>query len=1373
MYSICKLTHPSTSVEHAISCHFYNRSETSLVVAGKNIVRVFQLIPDIDPSKKDAYSERRPPKMKLECLSSFTLFANVMSMQAVSLAGSSRDALLLSFREAKLCVVEYDPDSHDLRTLSLHYFEEDEMKGGWTNHYDIPLVRVDPEGRCAAMLVYGRKLVILPFRRESKLDDPDIALLDPHSSSVATAKAPVLSSYTITLREIDEKLENVIDIQFLHGYYEPTLLILYEPLKTFAGRIAVRSDTCAMIAVSLNIQQKVHPAIWSVGGLPFNCTQAVPVPKPLGEIQEGLKLTLESAQAAFISHDRLVVSLKTGELYVLSLLADSIRSVRGFHFDKAAASVLTTCICVCEDKYLFLGSRLGNSLLLRFTEKESSEAPIITIDEAVRETPAPSKRRRQDALGDWMASDVADIRDLDELEVYGNQETSSSVQITSFMFEVCDSLLNIGPCGNVSMGEPAFLSEEFSNNRDPDLELVTTSGHGKNGAICVLQRTIRPQVVTTFELPGCLDMWTVIGPQTESGQSQTDDDLSHAFLILSQKDSTMILQTGQEINEVDHSGFNTQGPTIYAGNLANNKYIVQVSKSGVRLLRGLEQIQHIPLDMGSLVVHASSADPYVALLTEDGQVILLTLRESRGQGRLSVFKPTIPTNPRVAKICTYRDVSGLFTLTTDEELQNATFKSDSKNMKKEADDEDEMLYGGSEVKFQLLPVTNTSTESPARPFVRWKKYSQEIKPNYWMFLLRENGTLDIYSLPDFRPSFQIRRLGQGQRVLYDVLDTVQPSGSDGSDDPEIHELLVVSLGHLGRRPILLLRTESDLMMYQAFKYAKGSNLKIRFRRLPQTLILKERKMKFKVKYENEVESERATRLRYFSNISGYNGVFVCGPNPYWLFLTARGELRSHPMLIDGRVTSFASFHNVNCPLGFLYFTSKCELRICILPTHLSYDAPWPVRKVPLRCTPHMVTYHLESKTYCLVTSSSEPSNEYFRFNGEDKEHSVEERDERFPMPMQDKFSIMLFSPVSWEIIPNTKMDLDDWEHVTCVKTVNLSYEGTRSGLKGYVAVGTNYNYSEDITSKGRIIIYDIIEVVPEPGQPLTKNRFKTVYAKEQKGPVTALCHVLGFLVTAMGQKIYIWQLKDNDLVGIAFIDTQIYIHQMISVKSLILVADVYKSISLLRFQEEYRTLSLVSRDFRPCEVYAIELLLDNTQMGFLISDVEMNLIMYMYKPEDRDSFGGQKLLRKADFHLGQHINSWFRIRCRLGDQSSDYDLPVGAEKRHISMFATLDGAIGYLLPIPEKTYRRLQMLQNILVYHIPHLAGLNPKAFRVYKSGRKLLGNPCRRIVDGELVWMYLSLTVIEKQDVAKKMGSRVDDIVEDIAIIEKLSDHF
>ena len=69
--------------------------------------------------------------------------------------------------------------------------------------------------------------------------------------------------------------------------------------------------------------------------------------------------------------------------------------------------------------------------------------------------------------------------------------------ITTYSFEVSDSILNIGPCGMATIGEPPFLSEEFEANSKetaPDLELVLTSGHGKNGALTILQRAIRPQV---------------------------------------------------------------------------------------------------------------------------------------------------------------------------------------------------------------------------------------------------------------------------------------------------------------------------------------------------------------------------------------------------------------------------------------------------------------------------------------------------------------------------------------------------------------------------------------------------------------------------------------------------------------------------------------------------------------------------------------------------------------------------------------------------------------------------------------------------------------------------------------------------------------
>lgn len=151
-----------------------------------------------------------------------------------------------------------------------------------------------------------------------------------------------------------------------------------------------------------------------------------------------------------------------------------------------------------------------------------------------------------------------------------------------------------------------------------------------------------------------------------------------------------------------------------------------------------------------------------------------------------------------------------------------------------------------------------------------------------------------------------------------------------------------------------------------------------------------------------------------------------------------------------------------------------------------------------------------------------------------------------------------------------------------------------------------------------------------------------LYEGEQKGPVTALAHCCGLLVSAIGQKVYIWQLKNTDLVGMAFIDTQIYTHQLCCIKSLILGADICKSIFLLRFQEENRTLSLVARDHKTMQVYGVQYLVDNSSLAFIGSDADKNLVVFTYNPESHESAGGTRLIRKGDFHLGHHINSFFR-----------------------------------------------------------------------------------------------------------------------------------
>ncbi|CAB3240456.1 unnamed protein product [Arctia plantaginis] len=1466
MFSICRQTHPATGIEHAVSCCFFNNDETCLVTAGANIIKVFRLLPEGHTKEVNAAGQPVPPKMKLECLATYTLWGNVMSIEPVRCLSFGRDLLLVSFKEAKLSVLQYDPQTNNLITLSMHYFEEDDMKNGWTTHPHIPWIRVDPEARCAVMLLYGKKLAVLPFRKDLASDEGDPLEAKPLDSKKTLPtqpinRAPTLASYVIVLKDLDEKIDNILDIQFLHGYYEPTLLILYEPVRTFAGRTAVRNDTCAMCGVSLNMSARVHPVIWATAHLPFDCLRAVPVQKPLGgclimavnsliylnqsvppygvslnsiathttnfplRIQEGVCVTLDGSVAAWLGEARLALSLRGGQLYVLTLLADSVRTVRSFHLDRAAASVLTTCMCVIEEDFLFLGSRLGNSLLLRVTEREnrmlfSVDKPLeATVDLTVSEgdpsivtNTAPAapttqqkdqsdpaaKKRRLDTISDCVATNVIEISDKDELEVYGS-DIRTSTQLTSYVFEVCDSLLNICPIGDVSMGEPQLLSEEYSRQQDnPIVELVVCSGRGKNGALTVLQRTVRPQLITAFNLPGCIDMWSVFAEGTDSTR---EADGSHAYLILTQEDGSMVLQTGQEINEVDNSGFMTASPTIFAGNLANNKFMVQVTTVGIRLIKNGVQLQSIQLEWTA--AYAATADPYLCVLSACGRALVLALREFRGKdgassGRLAPTRQAVPHRPALLRAAVYRDLSGLFAPPEAGDSQvkgefTGKMKGKGKNVKAEGfkpgtiyelNDEDELLYGGDQTPASMASIMLAEQSKnpgvPRRISRWWKKYLQEVKPTYWLFVLRLNGNLEIYSLPEMRLSFLVRDACAGNRILADSLESV-PMPSNAVDDEELtsgglnadaeklKELLVVGLGHKGTRVLMLMRCSDQLMIYQAYKYPRG-NLKMRFSRVNVSFPFGYRAGSLSTSddsYEAQQLKEGVRQCRYFGNVGGYNGVFVCGPSPHFLFLTARGELRVHPLCAEhAPVVSFAPFNNTNCPNGFLFFNAKSSLRICALPTHLSYDAWWPVRKVPLRVTPHFVTYHVESKTYCLVASTHTPTTSYYKFNGEDKEKANESKGDRFPYPMQDKFSVTLFSPVSWEIIPNTRIELDEWEHVTCLKNVSLSYEGTRSGLRGYIAIGTNYNYSEDITSRGRIIIYDIIDVVPEPGQPLTKNRFKELYAKEQKGPVTALTQVLGYLISAVGQKIYIWQLKDNDLVGVAFIDTQIYVHRILAVKNLVLVADVYKSISLLRYQHQHRTLSLVSRDFRTAQIYDMEFMVDNTTLGFLVSESEGNLTLFMYQPQARESYGGQRLIRKGDYHVGQQVNAMFRIAATHA--------PGDVVRRHVTMFTTLDGGVGYVLPITEKMYRRLLMLQNVMNNYCCHIAGLNPRAYRTYKSARRPVGGgPARSMLDGDLVTMYTTMPNSEKLDIAKKIGTKVEEIMADLYEIDRLTAHF
>ena len=1405
MHSILKENHPPTVVDHALRCNFFNDNEVNMITSGSSRLTIYRLYDLEDIPAKAEIPVFRPTdikvKKKLEQVAFFSLFGNVVDMKVVRLGNNVRDSILLVFKDAKLSIVEYDPVNHDLKTDSMHFFENDDFKGGLVRNIHQPRVRVDPEHRCASMLIYGHHLVILPFKHKIKVDDQEYSTERAHVKSL-------LPSYMIDLHSLDKPISNVTDLQFLHGYHEPTLILLYEPVQTTSGRIAIRQDTYCVAAISLNMFEKVHPIIWTVNNLPFDCQMIHAIEKPLGGVivfaansliylnqsippygvslnsmtdtstmfplqnQDNVVITLAEACCDFISPEKMVLSLKGGEIYVLTLLTDGLRSVRSFHFDKAAGSVLASSICCIDDGFVFLGSRLGNSLLLRYTEKKDGVIPGFTKGE---NSEPLQKKRKVDPTYD----------DFDDLEIFGDSNEPTNDHVATYSFDVSDSLLNIGPIAKSAVGETSFLSEEFFGGRQTDLELVCCSGYGKNGALSVLQRSIRPQVVTTFELAGCIDMWTVY-PPLKDGEAEH----YHSYLILSREDSTMVLRTGDEITEIDKSGFNAQYPTVYAGNLGLNKYIVQVCPATIRLLDGSRELQEIPVDSGSSgITFCSVADPHTVLLLADGSITYMQLIEDFNGPKLKLIIPEIQDGAKITSVCMYKDESGLCVYgSNDNERQpmrsrklssGATLFAGSSSAAESngvvtTEDEEEMLYGGSSIS-ETLQLPEAQLANIRRSSFAFQCPIRSKNISYWCFISRQNGILEIYSVPEFQLVFVSNTFENAPKVLCDSGDTPKKLGCTTENLFEIKEILMVGIGYKKRRPILFVLMDQDLMIYECFPYNKqniNGHLAIRFKRLEVNILMR-MKEETKLAEMADMAKEKKTkapRLRIVHNVSNYEtGVFVCGPYPHWFFMTARGLLNGHPMTVDGPVTSFASFNNVNCPKGFLYFNKLGELRIAVLPTHLTYDASWPVRKIPLRMTPYEISYEPNTKVYAVAVAYTENHKKLPRFHTEEREFDIVERKSRYIYPQIERFVIQLISPVSWEVVPNSRTVLQEFEHVTCMRVLQLQSELVDNALKTFLVVGTTFNYGEDLSCKGRVLVFDIIDVVPEPGKPLTRTKSKCLFDKEQKGPVTAICASSGYLIAAVGQKIYAYSFKSNDLVGVAFVDSQVYTISLVSLRNIIVAADLSRSISLIRFQVHHKSLALVSRDGKPLECYAAEFYVDGSQVGFLVSDVEKNLVLFTYQPEDLESFGGQRLLQKADINVGSDINTMFRIRVA----NEELVLNKLPDQRQVTIMPTLDGSICSILPLPEKPYRRLLMLQNKLVECLLHKAGLNPRSFRSLHIPERPLTNPQKNILDGKVLMNYVQLSFQERFDIAKKMGTTVSQILDDLMDIERATSHF
>ncbi|KAL0359011.1 UNVERIFIED_CONTAM: Cleavage and polyadenylation specificity factor subunit [Sesamum angustifolium] len=681
----------------------------NLITVAANVLEVYIVrIQEESSSPTDSKAAAEPKRggvlagvsgASLELVCHYRLHGNVESLGILPSGGVDggrrRDSILLTFRDAKVSVLEFDDSIHGLRTSSMHCFEGPDwlhLKRGRECFPRGPLVKVDPLGRCAGVLVYGLQMLLL------KAAEASSGLVGEENTynSGPTGASRIESSYIVALRDLDMK--HVKDFIFIHGYIEPVVVILHEQELTWAGRVSWKHHTCMISALSISTTLKQHPLIWSATNLPHDAYKLLAVPSPIGGVlvigantihyhsqstsclvalnnfavpvdgsqempRSGFATELDAANATWLTNDVAVFSAKSGELLLLTLVYDGRYLESEFFTDElledrilqlletryCSWEVVWVIVCLCN--IFWAGApTLGPGLKEEVGDIES-DAPL-------------AKRLRMsssDALQDLVAGE--------ELSFYGTGPNNPQLAQKTFTFAVRDSLLNVGPLKDFSYGLRINADPNATGvAKQSNYELVCCSGHGKNGSLTVLQQSIRPETITQESLPGCTGIWTVYhkNSRSDSSKGAADEDEYHAYLIISLENRTMVLRTANNLEEVtENVDYYVQGSTIAAGNLFGRRRVIQIYARGARILDGAFMTQELTFKSsnseagagsdGTIVSSVSIADPYVLLRMVDGSIQLLVGDSSTCSVAVTI-PPAFESSNKLVSACTlYHD----------------------------------------------------------------------------------------------------------------------------------------------------------------------------------------------------------------------------------------------------------------------------------------------------------------------------------------------------------------------------------------------------------------------------------------------------------------------------------------------------------------------------------------------------------------------------------------------------------------------------------------------------------------------------------------------------------------------------------------------
>ncbi|KAF4028982.1 CPSF A subunit region [Phytophthora infestans] len=563
---------------------------------------------------------------------------------------------------------------------------------------------------------------------------------------------------------------------------------------------------------------------------------------------------------------------------------------------------------------------------------------------------------------------------------------------------------------------------------------------------------------------------------------------------------------------------------------------------------------------------------------------------------------------------------------------------------------------------------------------------------------------------------------------------------------------------------------------------------------------------------------------------------------------ANGTSKNAAPRVSVPVLSFTPFHHWNCPNGFIYFHSRGALRVCELPssktsTILPSSGGFVLQKAEFGATLHHMLYlgshgpggvaeALEAPTYAVVCSARlkpADADRATEVEGAEEELEPENLDPN-GNPLGSNVmapTAEMFADYETDHMAHTEEDVyelrlvqtdefGEWgrrgvfrvhfERYEVVLSVKLMYLYDSSLMKEevastspewnkkkrpYLVVGTGWvgPHGEDESGRGRLLLYelDYAQYVNEEGGATSGKlpKLRLVFIKEHRQGAISMVSQLGpYVLAAVGSKLIVYEFKSEQLIGCAFYDAQMYIVTLSVVKDFVMYGDVYKSVHFLRWREMQRQLVLLAKDYEPLAVSATEFSVFEKKLALLAVDMDENLHVMQFAPQDIESRGGQRLLRVSDFHLGVQVSSMFRKRVDASGSvvSATNGRNAAPLSNYVNVMGTSEGGVGALVPVGERVFRRLFTLQNVMVNTLPQNCALNPREFRMLKTNaQRRCGRPDawskkkwkKSFLDAFVLFRFLQLDYVAQKELARCIGTTPEVVMHNLLEVQHATSTF